>query len=36
VGTCAEAPEGIDEVRFVCFDTTTADGYRRALADLDR
>lgn len=36
VTTCADAPEGIDEVRFVCFDAATADGYRRALADLGR
>lgn len=36
VATCAAAPAGIDEVRFVCFDAATADGYRRALADTDR
>ena len=36
VATCAAAPEGIDEVRFVCFDAPTADVYRRALAETDR
>ena len=36
VETCADAPDGIDEVRFVCFDAATADGYRRALADAGR
>lgn len=36
VATCAAAPDGIDEVRFVCFDPSTADIYRRALDDLAR
>ena len=29
-----DAPEGIDEVRYVCFDAPTADLYRRELAAL--
>lgn len=36
VATCATAPDGIDEVRFVCFDPRTADVHRRALDDLRR
>lgn len=36
VATCADAPDGIDEVRFVCFDPRTADVHRRALDDLRR
>ena len=31
VAICADAPEGVAEVRFVCFDTATADTYRRSL-----
>lgn len=36
VRACAAAPEGIDEVRFVCFDPTTADVLRGALDELRR
>lgn len=35
VETCAAAPFGVEEVRFVCFDGDVADTYRRILAARD-